>query len=302
MFLGLNRSGISIFLVKSSITGNRLVSVPFSTLSDPLVSAPEDLDFILQGLLSFYKRNNIDYIEINSSFSDVLQASEILGVSRSYIHHYIPIDNTLEILKKSFHYNCIQRPIRKSLKSGLVFKHGIDENDLCEFYKLYLTTRKRLCLPPIPYSFFSHLWKEFGNTNNLSLMLSTYESDPVSGMLLFKFNRKVCLEFVVDNGIARERCPNHFLYWAAIQEANREGSEIVSLGRTPIDNHNLILFKSRWGTKATILSDYYYPKEAAMMKGDKEVSWKYKMIRNVSRYSPDPVFSLLGRFCYRHLG
>lgn len=294
--------GIPVYVVKSWLTGNRLVSIPFAQLCDPLISTQQDMDMLLGPLVDIYQQNRCNYIEIRSTFSDICTGITVLKRSASYKHHYLLLNRDPEELKKSFHAKSIRPRISKAIKNQLALAVASSEYDLCQFYKLLFYSRKRLGLPPIPYHFFKALWETFGNTRKLSVLLAMYKTRPIAGTLIFKFNNKMSSEFIADDTAYRHLYPVHFLDWESIKLASAEGCGLFSFGRTNIDNKSLTTFKNSWGTVSTDLNTYYYPCEAAEKAGARDLSWGYKLIKKSSLYAPESIFRAIGNFCYRHLG
>ena len=171
-----------------------------------------------------------------------------------------------------------------------------------QFYHLYVITRKRLGLPPLPYRFFRALWEVLGTSPYLKLLLAIHQEQAVSGMILFGFRNMLSAEFAADDGKSRKLYPNHFLYWKAITGGCKQGFRVFSFGRTSLHNHGLITFKKRWATKAADLTDYYFPKSFAEAKVEREASLKYKTVITASHTLPTFLFRILGAFCYRHMG
>lgn len=296
------RSGIAMYLVRSRLIGTRLVSVPFSSLCDPLLDRAEDAELLLNALLDFQKEAHASHVEIHTSFSDKLLGNLHPGISQSYCHHFIPLDSSPELIMKTFHKSCVQRAIKKALSSDLRLHIAADEQDMACFYRLYVLTRKRLALPPMPYRFFQALWKVYGRTGHLQLLFAVHAGRSVAGVIMLICKGRSILEFIADDGCARQLRPVHFLIWESIQRAQAMGCNLLSLGRTHQNNTGLLSFKEHWGTVTEDMRDYYFPSDAAPMGNNKEASVKYRIISAVARKSPGWLFQLLGNFCYRHLG
>jgi hypothetical protein len=60
-------AALPIFAVRSWLTGKRLVSVPFATLSDPLLSALEDMGILLDAVLNLSNKIGAKYVEIRTT-------------------------------------------------------------------------------------------------------------------------------------------------------------------------------------------------------------------------------------------
>jgi len=294
-------AGIPIYSVRSWVTHKRLVSSPFATISDPLLSSPDDIDMLWPSIQDLYKRIGASYIELKTRHFSFPNMDSNIAVSKPYVHQYLMLNRHPEELKKKFDSNC-RRHISKALRSPIALKVGQKEEDLVDFYQIYLKTRKRLGIPPIPYNFFNALWETFGSTDHLTLLLAVHNGKSIAAHLVLKFKEMVIGEVLCDISEFRKFRVNHFLDWEAIKMGYREGYKIFSFGRTSIDNKGLLSFKRDWGTTSDTLLQIVYPMSFCHRLEQKEFSWSYKLIRRISEKTPDPLFHLLGEIVYHHMG
>lgn len=295
-------AGLPIYTVKSWLTGNRLVSVPFLTHNEALISSSEDMERLFPHILNLYKNTKASYIEISTWHSTSLVEDPRLEVSHFYKHHYLSLDRNPEELKKTFHKSSIQRKISRAIKSQLQLKLGEDEKDLSSFYDMFSKTRKRLRLPPIPYRFFRSLWKVLGSSSRMTILLVVYKGQHIASSILLKFGEMVVSEFNCDAGEFRNLGVNQFCDWEAIKLAYQEGYKIFSFGRTSPQNKGLMTHKGRWGTKVDDLPSFFYPGLFGERHREKESSWKYRIITKMSQKAPSALFQILGKLVYRHMG
>ncbi len=296
------RAALPVFEVRSWLTGNRLVSIPFATLSDPLVSDSDDMNELLKSAVSLSNKLSTSYIEIRTFASSLLMQDKQFGVQHFYKHHYLRFDTDLEQLKKTFDRTCVRQRISRAQKSNLKLKPGEHESDLQIFYKLYVMNRKRLSLPPQPYIFFKMLWETFSPLRRIEILLAEYRDKAIAGVILFKFKDRVSIEFSAHDEAYRNVSAIQFLFWEAIKAAYHGGYNILDFGRTSPKNKGLMDFKRRWGTKVVDIPQFYYPKEASQRNENRESSMSYKAIKKMCNKAPDFVLPHLGAFCYRHLG
>ena len=257
------QAALPIFEVKSWLTGNRLVSIPFATLCDPLISSNEEMGSLLEAAVDLSKKLGTAHIEIRTLGSSSFIQDDRLGSSCFYKHHYLLLDTKPEQLQKNFHRKCVRQRIKRAIKSGLTLKVADHESDLRKFYQLHLMNRKQLGLPLQPYTFFKLLWETFFPSDRVALFLAEQQGKAIGGILLFKFKDRVSAEFVASDVTLRNVSPNHFLFWEAIKFAYHEGYKIFDFGRTSPYNVGLMDFKRRWGTKIVDLPQFYYPEQAS---------------------------------------
>jgi serine/alanine adding enzyme len=296
------QAALPIFEIKSWLTGKRLVSIPFATISDPLVSNSEQMRKLIDAALHFARERNITEIEIRSHQSSEFIQHNSFERNLDFKQHCISIDRSLDDVMKSFHRTCIRQKIRQSLENDLNLRIADDERDMLTFYQLYLMLRKRLGLPPQPYKFLKHLWQIFFPMNYLTLHLAEIDGKTVAGQILLKFKDRTSVEFLAYDDYYRNLNPSHFLFWHSIKLAHEEGYKLFDFGRTSVFNESLMEFKGRWGTEVLDLPTYYYSKKVNAQRKSREQSKIYGLVRTVCQKMPSPVFQAFGNFCYHHLG
>ena len=188
-------AALPLFAVRSWLTGNRLVSVPFATFSDPLLSTPEDMGILLDAVLNLSNNIGAKYVEIRITALDSEIADSRFDVSSQYKWTYLPLDCEPNELKKRFSRASIRKPLNQAIRRNLQLRIAEKKSELLTFYKLYIMLRKRLGLPPQPFLYFESLWDEFFHQGNLTLLLALYQDNIIAGHLLFKYKSRVSGEF-----------------------------------------------------------------------------------------------------------
>lgn len=302
---GAIQAGLPLFEVRSWLLGKRLVSIPFATLCDPLISTRDDMDKLFAAALNVSKDLGISSIEIRTMLSTSNVQDNRLGTTsliQKYKHHYVQLDRPPEELKKSFHRSCVRQRITRSLQSGIDVSQGTTAADVGEFYELYVMSRKRLGLPPLPRVFIKTLWDTFYPQKRVSLLLAKKDGLLIGSLVLFKYKSRVSAEFAVWNDAYLNISPIHRLFWEAIQSAYHEGYQVFDFGRTSLSNHSLMDFKNRWGTQVIDLLNFNYPGKGPTGNKRSETSLSRKLVREVCRVVPLPVLEGLGNFLYKHMG
>ncbi|MFZ3105722.1 MAG: GNAT family N-acetyltransferase [Smithella sp.] len=297
------KAGLPIYEIRSWLTGKRLVSIPFATISDILTSNVEQSSLLINEAIRLLKQLKYSHIEVKTLGSSSLVHHEQLRENHDYKHHYLDLAEGKEAIWKHFNYKSIRYEINKANKNKIKLKVAETENDLRTFYMLYAITRKRLGLPSQPYLFFKTLYNTFAQSNNINILLALFEDKAIAGHFLLKYNGRVSAEATGVNDDFRKISPNHFLFWEGIKLACAEGYKIYDFGRTSIHNPTLMDFKKRWGTTETDLYTFYYDcGENRIGTVSREISLPYRLMRYMCQKSPGPIQPMLSRFCYRHLG
>ena len=285
--------GLVACRVKSWLTGNRIVSLPFSDHCEPLVDDKEELDAILEALRGAVGKN-CDYVELrplvqtagNSDFAE----------SRSYYCHFLDLTPSSDVLLKSFHRDCVQRKIRRAERESLEYETGNSENLLRKFYRPLVMARRRHFLPPQPYSWFQHLSQAFGP--GLQIRVASYQGRPVASILTLKHGKTVTYKYGGSDARWNRLGGMAFLLWQTILEAKNEGMTQLDLGRADMDNAGLIAFKERWSARRLPLRYLRFP---ASSQGKHDLS-SSALLRTLVRCAPEWSLLMTGKFLYPHIG
>jgi len=190
------QAGPPIYEVRSLLLGNRLVSIPFATISDPLVSTSIELNLLLESVKNLSDALCIPNVEIRTTNShEMIRHPDFSGKYYFKIHE-IDLTRDIDQLWKSLHRKAIRQEINSANKNNLKIKIGETEDHLKDFFKIYIKTRKRLGLPPHPYQFIKSLWQNFSLSKRLTLYLAKYQTQTISAhtflnlMVEFQMNSK----------------------------------------------------------------------------------------------------------------
>ena len=295
-------AGLPVYTVKSRILGNRVVCVPFGTLCDPLVSSGRELRQLLDALQESLGDLGCKRAELRTFRAADFVRETGLKAASHYKHHYLPLEQPLEALERSFHSTSVRQMIRKAHREGFAMQPGTTEDDLRVFYRLFVGTRRTLGLPPIPFRFFHHLWNELEPRGKAMLLLAQNRGKTVGAALLLRFNSICAVEFLGDIPEWRRMGVIQFVYWEAIKHALHHGDEVFSFGRTSSRNKGLLTFKKRWGTREEEITSFALPSCEYGDHRPVELSWQYQLVSAVCRHVPLPLNRLIGEACYRHMG
>lgn len=297
------QAGLPIYEVRSRLTGNRLVSIPFATISDPLVSSHEQLDILLEAAKFLSKSLDIADIEIRTTKSYNFMTNKGFLGTHYFKIHYIDLIPGIDELWKSLQQKSVRYEINKAQKNNLGLETGHDQNDLLIFFKLYVDTRKRLGLPPHPYNFIKLLWEEFNTSKKLILYMAKYKNQTIVAHIVFRFNNRVSAEFEGWDRTFYKLSANPFLFWEEIKSAKNDGFKVYDFGRTSPKSKSLMKFKSHWGTKVSDLPIFYlnykYNRNTIKLNEERII---YTLTRKVFRHLPTPILKTIGEACYKHLG
>ena len=295
-------AGLPVFHVRSRLFGDRLVSIPFATLSDALVENASQFQQLGSAAQQLAATLNARWIEVRSLHSGPAIRGPSWGESNVFKLHYLELAEGSEKLLKSFKPKSVRHSIRRAAKHQLQLKGDGTRSALDLFFSLHMGTRKRLGLPLHPYRWFETLWRVFAPSGRLGILAAEKNKTTIGALLLFKFKDRISVDYSAYDEAFADMRPNHFLFWEAIQMACREGFKTFDFGRTRSDHAGLMEYKSRWGTRTMDLPQFFYPKAHNDLISPKRGGAKLQLLHAACRHSPKFARKAIGEFCYRHMG
>ncbi len=294
-------SGIGTFHVKSFLTGNRLVSLPFSSFGDPLAKNQNEARKIMNAVILKGQDLKVDYIEFRLLRSHNFVHDVECELSNQFLTHILSLNRPKEELFRSFHVTSVRQRIKRAEKNSLKLIVGKNDRDIEQFFGLHMLTRKKHGLPCQPKEFFKNMWEMLHPKEMIMVLLVEFLGNIVAGTILLKHKKTVYSEYSASDDRFLRVNPNHWLLWKAIEMAKYEGYEFFDFGRSSRRNKGLIDFKKRWGGKEYPLHYFYYPKQTGWTSAAVgEI--KYMVLTRLIKHLPPKITEWSGRILYKHLG
>jgi hypothetical protein len=299
-------AGIPVYSVKSWLLGNRIVSVPFATMCDPLVSGADEFDLFLPALRELQQKTKSRRVEIRARKSSrFLSQNAALRGDVDFKHLYISLERDRDTLFRTFSRTSIRKNITKANNSGVVVDRRSDGAAMKLCYDILCTARRRNSLPQIPFAFFQAMLDAL-SPDHMSPFLAFHNGKAVGCFIMMNMGDLWTAEYV---GVLDDAPPgvDQLLYWESIKYAHDRGGKIYSFGRTAVANEGLLTYKRRWAPMEEDLVDFTFcarggKTETVEMVHHTDASLVYRTARAVFGKLPMPAYRLIGDFCYRHLG
>ncbi len=287
-------NGVVFCRVQSWLTGNRLVSLPFSDHCQPL-AAGNDFRSILRFL---HDQRSRKYVEIRPvSEHGMFEGESDFAVDEAFSFHTIDLRPDLETIYRGFHDSCVRRKIKRAEREKLTLESGNSQELLRKFRQLLLLTRRRHKLPPQPAAWFSNLVQCLGD--KLTIFMLSKDGIPAASILTLSYKNSLVYKYGCSDAQFHNLGGMPLLFWKAIQVAKQAGIEQFDLGRSSPDDPGLIAFKGHLGAVASELKYYRSP---ASLRKRKSSPPKMQWAREALACLPDPVLVGAGNLLYRHLG
>lgn len=289
-------NGLLFCVVRSWLTNDRLVSLPFSDHCEPLVTSSQEFTALTTFVEEACRTNKWGYLEIRSA-DPFLAFDHGFRQTVSYTLHRLDLRPDLNELYGRLHKSCIRRKIQRAVREGLTYEAGNSHSLLAHLYHLVCITRARHRLPPQPIKWFRNLCAAMGT--NACIRVAFKEGQPVAGSLTLREGKHLVYKYGASDTVFNQSGGMPMLIWETIKEAKQEGVESLDLGRSDLDNPGLIIFKERWGAECFTLTTWQAPGQCPLPNRE---WWIGQQARGLFSRMPKRVQALAGRLLYRHVG
>ena len=289
-------NGVVFCHIRSWITGNRLVSVPFSDHCEPLATEQE-LNLILRAVSEYRKQCGYRYSELRPlSGADAWDDESIFAANEKFTLHTIDLRADAATIYRNFHDSCIRRKIKRAEKEKLTLESGNSEELLHKFRHLLLLTRRRHKLPPQPAKWFSNLSRCLGD--NLKIYLVSKDGIPAASIFTISYNKTLMYKYGCSDAQFHNMGGMPLLFWKAVQEGKQAGMEYFDLGRSSAEDPGLLAFKGHLGGIASSLT--YYRDTPSSRTSEAHDQPRMQWARNTLARLPEPLLVGAGNLLYRH--
>jgi CelD/BcsL family acetyltransferase involved in cellulose biosynthesis len=290
------RDGLIFCEIRSSITGNRLVSLPFSDHAEPLLNDDGVSYEMAKWIQAESNERNWKYVEIRP-ITGPLQAQRPMVQSQSFWLHTLDLTLSTDRLFHNLHRSCVQRRIRHAERQKLIYERSSSTALLDEFYDLLIKTRRRFQLLPQPRAWFRNLMACAGT--NAEIRIARKDGEAIAAILTLRHGGSVVYKYGCSDEKFHHLAGMPYLFWRLIEESKGENAVEIDFGRSDFDNHGLIRFKDRLGSVRRRLN-YFRSAESSHERALS--SQNLSATRALFSALPDTLSSMAGSLVYRHIG
>ncbi|NQE53349.1 hypothetical protein C5S29_07125 [ANME-1 cluster archaeon GoMg3.2] len=290
---------LPLFQVKSLLTGNRLVSLPFSYICGPIA----DSDDILRGLVSDAKRLcdelRCRYLELK--LQEQLPSIGLnLTENDCYSTFILMLSSKTEEVWRRFSKKSVRWGITKSEKDGVRVRLASTVDDFKFFSELNQKNKKGKGVPTFPFTFFQNIWQRMYPVGCVDLYLAELNGERIAGAIFLKFRGTITYAFAASDDRYLMHRPNNLVLWRAIEDGCKGGHGYFDLGRALPDNKGLIAFKKRWGTEEKKIYYYYYPQMPNLLLNERGL--RYRILTGVWKRTPMVISRRLDPYLLSNFG
>ncbi len=283
------RGVLPLMSVRSFLTGNRLVGLPFS--HQVALLAGEEAATALIGAA-------VD--SIGGKTRLILKTGPMEhGTSKVETQKTtaLELSGSEEELWRGVSPKSGRSPVSQARRGGVTVSVRRDAEAIETYERLEFETRRRQGSPPYPRGFFSRL---FRLVEDAVLLVGEHEGAIVAGMVLLPFADSVLYAYGASDDRGRTSRANDMLVWEAILWSKKSGAGAFDFGSTPLSHPSLLKFKEKWGGKSVpLVHSVYPPSEQAGMTRDGAAA---KLASSILRRLPAPLFGTVGPWLLRQVG
>lgn len=288
---------LPLALVRSWITGNRAVSLPFSQYGGPLTNDMEALECVLRHLRE-YLYHGYQYVRLRTRdpFDPKFAVPNWLRASEYYSRCVIPLENRSERdVWSRLHANSVRWAVRRSLRSGVVVNICEQNNDVRRFRELMLQTCKKHGVPPYSIRLLEGIDEVLAPKKLARIFVAKLNEKIIAILILFTINEEATFAYNFSDVNYLRLYPNNALIWSAIKWSLDNGFRNFDMGISSPQDNQLLSFKMRWGPIVSKLREYFIASNENAISPDRRACKKYKSATLVWRFLlPSFVASVIG--------
>jgi hypothetical protein len=292
-FAGSTGSRLPLLEVRSSLTGRRGISLPFTDHCEPLMVEENSFPELFQQAVEMGKSRGWKSLELRGGRKFLPDAP----ASVSFYGHTVDLAGDENQLFNRLE-SSVRRAIRKAQNGPVVVTVAADLAAVRIFYSLHCRTRRRHGLPPQPFSFFRNIHRHLISQNRGAVVLASYLGQPVAAAMHFCSGEEAIYKFGASDEAGQHLRANNLVMWEAMRWHRRNGARKLDLGRTSLANDGLRRFKIGWAAAERKIEYFKFDlrQNGFVASRDEVAGWHTRVFRTL------PVWAsrLAGAALYRH--
>jgi hypothetical protein len=293
---------LPLCLIRSPLTGRRLVALPYSDYCPLLASDDNTANELITRAIDLAHQYKVRYLELRAGPNEALAKRTDLVETDLCVRPLLSLPADSDVawsrLRKP-----VQQQINKSRKLGVQVRIAQRREEVAHYYRLHLQTySKKHGVPAQPAQFFYSLWDSFAANGTMQLLLAEYQGQTIAGMIIIvSGNKAVKCAYGASDKRYLYLAPNNLLMWTAITWGCEHDYRVLDMGRTARTNEGLMEYKRRWGAVPEPLPYYTYYPTATEQVGTSGQSRKMYFFSNCWKHLPVAITGPLGGCLYRHM-
>jgi len=285
---------LPLFQVKSPLTGNRLVSLPFSYVCGPIADSESVKAQLVSRAQELCHELGCHYLEIRA----MRRLSVDMKVSEYFSTYILELSNDPSAVWKKLERRSARWPIGKAERDGVTVRVDNSIEGIKMFNKLNQRTKRNLGVPAHPLVFLENIGTKLAG--HFRVYLAEVSGKAIAGILCLSLRDRVIDAYAASDERYLSCHANDLLVWRAIEDCCKNGYCRFDFGKTPRDNEGLGRFKRKWGAQQHALYYHYYPILPKLISSERS-GQKYRLLTGFWKKLPLSLTQTMGSMMFRHL-
>jgi CelD/BcsL family acetyltransferase involved in cellulose biosynthesis len=296
---------LPLLLIRSPLTGARLVSLPYSGPAGPLGASDAAVDALVTTALRRRAELGCAYMNLQVRHRLPPPCHGRLPSTEPTVCSAVPLAGDPSALWASLG-KTRRWEIRTAQRLGVTVATVDGDDALRRFYALHARTHRKHGLPPQPYRLFERMLRTLGPRGMLQLHIASLDGCPVHAAICLRYKDVCSLLYTgTDDRFVRWH-PGKLLHWTAISLACRDGYRQFDFLQSDVEDAGLRWYKRSFGSVETPVTFYFDPElvQAVALKNwlVRGQSTGSRLVRAAVRRAPAPALRMLGSVAFRHMG
>ncbi|MCK4235940.1 MAG: GNAT family N-acetyltransferase, partial [Candidatus Krumholzibacteria bacterium] len=226
-------AALPFFEIRSFLTGNRWVSLPFSDRAPILARSHNQMEEILEKVTDDFSKSGCSYIEIRSGEEPLLSPdSEAPLHTKSFVraeNHILQLASLSEDVETAYSKLDTKRArwaVNRSQRDGVVIEMDNSLDAMQSFSRMNVETRRKLGAPPQPWKLFSNIHRFIIEPGRGFILMARRDGVTFGGLVLFNFGDTVTTKYSASDRRYLKYQFAHALFWEGIKWGCEHGYSI----------------------------------------------------------------------------
>jgi FemAB-related protein (PEP-CTERM system-associated) len=268
--------------IRSFLFGRTMTSLPFLNFRRRAVDSADAAQALLDEAATLARDRKCRHVELRH----IAQHFDQLPCKRHKVTMRLPLATGMwERLDRK-----ARNQVRKAEKSELVATRGGKEL-LPEFYRVFARNMRDLGTPVYSQQFFAEVLAAFPDRTRLIVV--RLKGEPVAAGFTYRTRDMIEIPWASSIRDFNTLCPNHLLYWHAIETAVADSATVFDFGRSTPDE-GTYKFKEQWGAAPVELHWEYWLASGGALPDQSPKNPKFKLAIDSWKHMPLWLANLVG--------
>lgn len=253
------REEMMVFAQIKCLTGQKLVSLPFSDYTSPGLLRPERLKQHVKVLREAFPDMPV-LMKVHLPNVDEADLNALAAPTETGCLHRVDTSKDVQLERNMA--TSFRRGVRRAHSKGLQFETNCSREGLEQFYNLFYKLRiQKHGLIPQPFAFFEKVYDEFISQGKGFFVEVRKEGRLLASALVLQHENGLYYKWGCSSLPDLRDRPNNLLFYELLHLAQRDGYDYVDLGLSDLkSNQGLIRFKrSMGGNESDIYTFQFLP-------------------------------------------